>query len=724
MHYSMPGTLEAYYQEAGRAGRDGLPARAILFYSPKDTALHEFFIEKAFPSPNELRVLHNYITRRCTSVPVKGINTITLHLDELAEATNIPSVKTRIGLEKLEATGAVTRDPNMAGNLIRVRSGTLTTKKIHQIDRQFNILRQHKLNMLSKMVNYAETNECRRLVILRHFGDTSPADAPVCCDNCEARKEEEIVSRPATTQSERAALIVLDTINRMQWSVGKRKIALILKGSKAKEVARYTDHRNFGKFSALRIGEIESLIDQLVESGYIKAIGSRLPTLALTTQGSMALKSRSAIQVELRPVQRKEIARIKAEQQAGSTLALTFSLLESGLTPQQIAAERGFTENTIYSHLARLISEGSVDINAVVSKEHQQLIHQAIDEVGSIEYLSPIKARLPESIDYGPIRCVVEAWKIEHTKVSPPSDQTEQPSPLSEADQAALYELLRTWRLGKARSSKMAPFIIFSNEVLRRIASSCPQSNEELLSIHGIGNVKSQHYGEDVLSIVKRYLKSRKVENVALQKDRSLIDEQTSGEPFDPATSFLSRPHPRPLKGPWLAGWALDFHSRFDGDEQIYTKIGDLVKRYKYQSEHQLVKELAQRWMDLLNEHKELPQPEIILPIPPSTPREFDPVEHLAQVLASLMKITARSDILAKSRITRQQKELKSLAAKQNNIKGAFSLRGDVDGRHLLLVDDLFDSGATLSEAARTLSRGRPASIVVLTLTKTIHADL
>ena len=108
--------------------------------------------------------------------------------------------------------------------------------------------------------------------------------------------------------------------------------------------------------------------------------------------------------------------------------------------------------------------------------------------------------------------------------------------------------------------------------------------------------------------------------------------------PVDPVAAFLARPHPRPLKGPWLAGWALDFHSRFDGDANSRSLIGDLVFRYKYGQEHQLAQELAQRWDDLLAGHPELPRFDAVVPVPPSLQRASDPLTMLAQALAARLQ--------------------------------------------------------------------------------------
>nr|MBI2905510.1 ComF family protein [Chloroflexota bacterium] len=159
------------------------------------------------------------------------------------------------------------------------------------------------------------------------------------------------------------------------------------------------------------------------------------------------------------------------------------------------------------------------------------------------------------------------------------------------------------------------------------------------------------------------------------------------------------------------------------GAEHSRSEVGELVYLYKYRGERHLANDLAERWLELLAAHPELPEPDAVIPIPPSLQRDFDPVTLLAQTLATKLAIPALTNTLVKTRATKPQKEMTALAQKQANVAGAFALKGDVRGRRLILVDDLFDSGATVQEAARLLTRGGAISVVVLTLTKTIHAD-
>jgi hypothetical protein len=86
------------------------------------------------------------------------------------------------------------------------------------------------------------------------------------------------------------------------------------------------------------------------------------------------------------------------------------------------------TVGTVYSHLAQLIAEGKVQIDRVVPADVQQQVRAAIQAVGSVDYLAPLKAHLPEQIDYGVIRCVANAWLREHGKLPPSSGGVSNPS--------------------------------------------------------------------------------------------------------------------------------------------------------------------------------------------------------------------------------------------------------------------------------------------------------
>ncbi|MCC7512466.1 MAG: ComF family protein, partial [Anaerolineae bacterium] len=76
-----------------------------------------------------------------------------------------------------------------------------------------------------------------------------------------------------------------------------------------------------------------------------------------------------------------------------------------------------------------------------------------------------------------------------------------------------------------------------------------------------------------------------------------------------------------------------------------------------------------------------------------------------------------------KTRQTQPQKEMRTLPQKRDNVAGAFALNDVVSGKRILLVDDLFDSGATLEEIAKVLLKSKAARVNVLTLTRTIHTD-
>ncbi|MCX7838970.1 MAG: RecQ family ATP-dependent DNA helicase [Anaerolineae bacterium] len=604
IHFNLPSTVEAYYQEIGRAGRDGKPARGILLYSPEDRALQEWFIENDAPRVEQTLALYRALPR--------GIARVSSF--DLQRETGMNDTMLKLALRQLEIAGAVQRLGDERGAMwLRVENRTHVDLSASAAEVAH--LREVKRRKLAQMIRYAETNRCRRRFILDYFGDRSAADAPECCDNHPV----ETVSQPtrrAASEEEWIPLVILETVRTLKHPLGRDKIAMIARGSQAQAIvsAGYNRHKFYGKLYHLTLREIGDVIEQLIARGYLKTIGGEYPVLALTPLGEHALKTRAAIELDVRmSASTEKRAEKRAVLKAGGTIERTLELARQGLDAAQIAKQRGLSIGTIYGHLERLVADGRITPDRFIEPSVYAQIVTAMKQWDG-QWLADLKALLPAEISYDQIRLVVAAQKVQPRQAETTED--------------------------------------------------------------------------------------------TIQK-------------------FLSSPRPKLLRGPWTLGYALDFNSQFVGARWTRTELGELVYRFKYGGEQSAVQHLAARLADFLKAHPEM-RADVILPIP-STKKErpYDPVPLLARTLSQAIGVAVNETVLIKTRATELQKAMTNLVQKQANVRGAFAVTDakPLRAKRILLLDDFYDSGATLAEATRVVLAAGAAKVYVLVVTKTIHAD-
>jgi len=288
--------------------------------------------------------------------------------------------------------------------------------------------------LLNIILNYVQLTTCRRQFLLNYFGDNSSPRSPRCCDNHTADTLEDLPK--AVTPQEWFPLIVLETVRTFQERpVGRQRLAQLLGGSQAKDMGQfgYTQHKFYGKLGAFTQPQITALVDALIADRYLRISGGEMPVVTLTEAGLKALDARAALPLAVPEM--PELAHPSPSKRPATT-EITLSLFQQGLTPDQIAAERNLTQQTIYNHLAQLIGSGEIVLHDVVSPGIESEVLKAIETVGSAGQLTPIKAMLPETITFDQIKCVLAAHPELSREISTPDypNATQQPA-LSPAPQ-------------------------------------------------------------------------------------------------------------------------------------------------------------------------------------------------------------------------------------------------------------------------------------------------
>jgi ATP-dependent DNA helicase RecQ len=174
-HSEVSESLDAYYQEVGRAGRDGEPAEAVLFYRPEDVGLRRFFSGGGHVEPDELDHVLDVVEGE--GDPVEP--------SELQEQTDLSQSKLATAVSRLEDAGAVEVLPS--GEVASAEDAPAHDAAVEAAAEAEANRKSFERSRVDMMRAYAETDGCRRAFLLTYFGE--PFEAPCGhCDNCESGK--------------------------------------------------------------------------------------------------------------------------------------------------------------------------------------------------------------------------------------------------------------------------------------------------------------------------------------------------------------------------------------------------------------------------------------------------------------------------------------------------------------------------------------------------------
>lgn len=397
LHYNMPQSIENYYQEIGRAGRDGEDSECVLLFSPGDVHTQKYLVEVGIENPERKRVQY---------------------------------------------------------------------KKLQQ------------------MVDLVYSNTCYRKSILNYFGEPFLED----CNNCSnCLNEGEVVDKTLDAQK------VISCIARMKRSFGATMIIDVLRGSKNKKVLDlgFDTLTTYGIMKNYSNEDLKTFINTLVSHGFldvVENIGPRgsFPTIKLNEQSLKVI--REEIKVEF-----KEDKVTKSRYVENELYEMLVSLRS------EIAKEEGIAPYMVFGD-ATLKNMASV-----YATNKEEMLN--ISGVGQIKYEKYGK-RFEDIIEK-----YIEEKNIDKSKLNTVSGKSTglNSEYFNVTTDKKLYERLRDYRLSVSKLEGVLPYMILSSNTLKEISGRYPLDEEQLKDIGGIGPVKINKYGEDIINIVKEYIQENNI---------------------------------------------------------------------------------------------------------------------------------------------------------------------------------------------------------------------
>ena len=493
VHTALPGSVEAYYQEIGRAGRDGLPSRTVLLHSFADRKMHDFFLERDYPPPTELSRVAAVLTDEF-QMP-----------DLLRQRLKMDAETFDKAAEKLASQGAASI--NIEGNV----RGTGSTIWRKGYDEQINFRR----SQIDRMVQFAESRQCRMSSLIQHFGDTADGLRPCGhCDFCAPEQATAQTFRQPTTDEDRQLRAILRALDGTTRATGKLH----------SEASPHTDRKLF-----------ETYLDALARSGLITLTTDQwtnpegnlitFKKASFTHEGStltgplppdLLIKDTSAISASSPRSRSRNTASprlSKAERDQTST----------AYTPNQKALDQHIREWR-KAEAAKTGKPAFIVFSDAILQSIVLASPRNIPALLKISGIGPEKAdRYGAAIcalcdgrvvpgEYGealPARAVPGKPKRSTPSARPQPSPVEafarqRPTPPETAAtltpaQQALDERLHEWRKAESEKLGVPQFFVLASSTLRSIVLARPQTLSQLRTVNGLNLEKVEKFGSAII---------------------------------------------------------------------------------------------------------------------------------------------------------------------------------------------------------------------------------